>query len=119
MLPASIVNVRINNNGAGMEPLGPLLKDFAQKRASRLHSLVELALMHFPPREVRALFPGEGVERLLMFHETEWPSISSPTVLKYLELFHSAAMASNAADTRPAPIMIRQGRSTRWVYPDS
>jgi hypothetical protein len=113
------MNVRINNNGAGMEPLEPLLKDFTKQRASRQPNLVELALMHFPPREVRAMLPGEGVERLLMFHETEWPSILSPTVLKYLELFHAAAMASNAANPRPAPIMVRQGRSTTWVYPDS
>ena len=126
MLPESIVDVQIDNNGwmddppEPGEPLEQLLQGLPEKRASRLHNLAQVTLSSFRDAKVRALAEGMGVQFVSLSRKgarNNWPC--SSTVQEYSDIFKAAAKASNDADTRPKPVAVRRGRSTVWVYPES
>jgi hypothetical protein len=125
MLPESIEDVQIDNNGwmdgrpEPEEPLEPLLRDFPEQCALRLHNLVQVTLSGFCDDKVRALAERAGAKTIpsdMKGAFSNWPCFSA--VQKYSNLFDAAAKASNDADTRPKPVAVRRGRRTTWVYPD-
>lgn len=126
MLPESIVDVQIDNNGWMDDPPEPeevlklLLQGLPEKRVSRLRNLAQVTLTSLGDANVRALAEGMGVQFVSLDRKgalNNWPY--SSTVQEYSDMFKAAAKASNDADTRPKPVAVRRGRSTVWVYPES
>jgi hypothetical protein len=126
MLPKSIVDVQIDNNGWMDDPPEPeevlklLLQDFPEKRVSRLRDLAQVTLTSLGDAKVRALAEGMGVQFVSLSRKgarNNWSC--SSTVQEYSDMFKAAAKASNDADTRPKPVAVRRGRSTVWVYLES